>query len=89
VFAESPGVEVDSAGLSNDAVTPLTVEQVLWADIILVMERAHLARLNSRFGRHLKGRKVGVLNIPDRYEFMDAELVALLKARCAPFIPLS
>jgi len=28
VFADYPGVEVDSAGLNNDAVVPLTPEQI-------------------------------------------------------------
>lgn len=87
VFAGHPGVEVDSAGLNHDAEVPLTPEQIEWADVILVMEKVHRERLNRKFGRHLGGKRIGVLNIPDEYACMDPQLVALLKARCAPYLP--
>ncbi len=87
VFAEHPGVEVDSAGLNNDAVVPLTVEHIEWADLIVVMETAHRTRLNRKFGKALGGRRIAVLNIPDNYDFMDPDLVDLLKIRCAPYLP--
>ena len=41
VFAAWPGVETDSAGLAPDADTRLSAEQLEWADIVFVMERAH------------------------------------------------
>ena len=34
VFAGHPAVEVDAAGLNNDAEVPLSEEQVEWADLI-------------------------------------------------------
>jgi len=86
IFAGFPGVEVDSAGLSDDSVSPLDADQIAWADIIFVMERGHLGRLKSRFGRHLKASRVVCLNIPDKYEFMDARLITLLKAKVTPLI---
>ena len=39
IFATHPEVEVDSAGLNDDAVVPLSPEQIEWADLILVMEK--------------------------------------------------
>ena len=86
IFAGFPGVEVDSAGLSDDSVSPLDADHIAWADFIFVMERRHLGRLKSRFGRHLKASRVVCLNIPDKYEFMDARLIALLKAKVTPLI---
>ncbi len=86
IFAGRPGVEVDSAGLSPDAEVPLEAEQVEWADLILVMEKAHRRRLNRNFGKFLAGKKVVVLDIPDDYDCMDPELVALLEARCARYL---
>lgn len=80
-------MEVDSAGLSQDAVCPLSVEQLAWADTVLVMEKSHLAQLNRKFGKHLKGKKVAALGIPDKFAFMDERLIELLKVRCAPHIP--
>jgi predicted protein tyrosine phosphatase len=87
VFADHPGIEVDSAGLNNDAEVPLCDEQIEWADIILVMGKGHRARLNRKFGHALAGKRIAVLNIPDDYEYMDAELVELLKTKCAQYLP--
>lgn len=41
IFASWPGVETDSAGLGGDATVPLSSEQIAWANIIFVMEKAH------------------------------------------------
>jgi len=87
VFAGHPSIEVDSAGLNNDAVVPLSEEQVRWADVIIVMENAHRNRLNRKFKGSLAGKRVAVLDIPDEYGYMDPSLVALLRARCASYIP--
>ncbi len=87
LFAGHPGVEVDSAGLNNDAEVPLADEQIEWADIILVMEKVHRTRVNRKFGHVLGGKRIAVLNIPDDYEYMDEELVQLLKAKCAQYLP--
>ena len=86
VFAGTPGIEVDSAGLNNDAVVPLSPEQVAWADMIFVMEQEHRSKLNRKFKRHLNGQRVIVLGIPDEYDYMDPVLVQLLKVKVAPFL---
>lgn len=89
VFADHPKVEVDSAGLGSDAEVPVSLEQIEWADLILVMEPVHRRRLNQKFGRALAGKQVVVLDIPDRYGFMEPELVELLKQRCGRYFPKS
>jgi predicted protein tyrosine phosphatase len=81
VFADYSGMVCSSAGLNHDAENPLTPEQVLWADVIFVMERAHKAKLSARFREHMKGTRVICLDIPDKYRFMDPALVKLLKAK--------
>lgn len=86
LFRGRPGIETDSAGLSPDAEVMLSPEQIEWADLILVMEKVHRVRLNRKFGKHLAGKRVAVLDVPDDYPFMDPELVRLLEARCAPFL---
>ena len=87
VFSNHPEVEVDSAGLNHDAVVPLSPEQIHWADLILVMEKSHRNKLTKRFRKHLAGKRVAVLGIPDNYNYMDPALVELIKRRCAIFIP--
>lgn len=86
IFADYPGIDVDSAGLNNDAIVSLSPEQLEWADLIIVMEKVHLTRLNRKFQDHLRGKKTAVLNIPDEYDYMDPSLVNLLKIRCAQYL---
>ena len=81
VFAAWPGIEVGSAGLNHDAEEPLTSAMVREADLIFVMEKAHRARLSKRFKVDLGRVRVVCLDIPDDYDFMDPELVSLLRAR--------
>lgn len=81
VFARHLGIRCMSAGLSKDADTPISGDLVEWADLICVMESAHRRRLTKRFGALLQGKRVVVLGIPDRFEFMDPELVRILKER--------
>jgi predicted protein tyrosine phosphatase len=64
VFADYPGLEVSSAGTNNDAENPLTAELVSWADIIVVMEKQHRAKLKRRFRSALRGQRVICLDIP-------------------------
>src|SRR5262245_48762357 len=87
IFADHPQIDVDSAGLNHDAIVPLSPEQVEWADLILVMEKSHRNKLARKFRKHLAGKRVVVLDIPDNYDYMDPVLVGLIKRRCAPFIP--
>jgi predicted protein tyrosine phosphatase len=81
VFADWPGVETDSAGLASDADAVLTADQLERADIIFVMEKAHRSKLMQRFKAQLKGKKIVCLDIPDDYEFMQAELVSALEKK--------
>jgi len=87
VFANWPGIAVTSAGLNHDAETPVTTELVEWAHLIFVMEHAHRNKLRSKFKAALKTQRVICLEVPDEYEFMDPELVQLLKARVPRHLP--
>ena len=86
VFAARPGVETASAGLAPDAEEPVTPDHLAWADLIFVMERAHRAKLQRRLGAQLRGRRIICLDIPDDYDFMQPELVALLEKKVGPFL---
>jgi predicted protein tyrosine phosphatase len=89
VFARHPGVETDSAGLAPDADVRLSGDQVQWADLVVVMEKAHRTKLRRGYARALGGTRIVCLDIPDRYEFMQAELVELLEKRMRPHLPAS
>lgn len=85
-FAGRAGLEVLSAGLNKDSETVVDRELLEWADVVFVMERAHLARLRRAFGDALRHQRVVCLDVPDRYAYMDPELVALLEQRMARYL---
>ena len=86
IFSKWPRVEADSAGLNNDAKVALSPEQIEWADIIFVMEKAHRNKLSLKFKRYLNGKRVICLDIPDEYEYMDTKLIKLLEVRAGRFL---
>ena len=86
LFAAWPGVESDSAGLAPDAEVPLSAEQLQWAELIFVMERVHQRRLQQRFAPWLRGKRVICLDIPDDYDFMQTELVELLRRKVGAYL---
>ncbi|MDJ0275827.1 phosphotyrosine protein phosphatase [Sphingomonas sp. 2R-10] len=86
MFGTLPGTETMSAGTSPDADNPLSGELIEWADTIFVMERVHRTRVQRRFRRHLNGKRVICLDIPDDYAAMDPALMALLTKRMAQFL---
>jgi predicted protein tyrosine phosphatase len=87
VFADWPGIQTSSAGLNAGAENPLTPELVAWADLVFVMERAHRARLSSRFRPQLGRARVICLDIPDDYAFMEPALIELLRQRVCRHLP--
>ena len=88
VFSEYPGVEAIGCGTNSDAETPLSGDLVEWADAILVMEKAHRNKVAKKYKDLLKGKKLACLEIPDNYERMQPELVALLKSKVPRFVRL-
>jgi len=87
VFSSRPDLEVASAGTNNDADNPITSELVQWADVIVVMEKAHRAKVQKRFRTSVNGKRLICLDIPDEFEFMDPALVKLLQTRLARYLP--
>ena len=87
VFADHPGIECASAGLSHDADVPLSTELVEWAELIFVMEKTHKSRLSAQFKPYLSGKHVVCLNIADNFKFMEPALVKLLKRKVTPYLP--
>ena len=87
VFAQYPDIEVASAGTNSDSETPLSAELIEWADVIFVMEKVHRTKLQQRFRASLKSKRVVCLDIPDKYRFMDPELVHLLETKVGRHLP--
>lgn len=75
-----------SVGTAPDADVVASADLIEWADLILVMEPAHRKRLNRDFAHLLRNKRVIVLGIPDRYEYLDPELVKILESRVSKYI---
>jgi len=88
VFSSYDGIEAISAGTNADSETPVSGDLVAWADVILVMENSHKRKITAKFSTLLRDKKVGVLQIPDHFEYMDQLLVDILKRRVPSYVSI-
>lgn len=88
VFRRHPALAVRSAGTSASARRQVSHIDLVWADVILVMEGKHRSRLMQDHAELLAGKPMHVLDIPDDYRLMDSELVELLQAVVPPLLDL-
>lgn len=86
IFNGVDGIQARSAGTETSARIKVTAGHLGWADIVFVMEKKHLRRLREKFDDELVDKCVICLNIPDDYQFMQAELVALLQSAVPPYL---
>ena len=76
-----PGIATDFAGLSKDAEEQLSLDQIHWADIIFVMEKRQAKRLKTLFARHLRDKRIIVLNVTDIFAYNAPALITLLEPK--------
>ncbi|MBC3538576.1 low molecular weight protein tyrosine phosphatase family protein [Rufibacter sediminis] len=86
IFQANPDHHFRSAGTADSARTKVSGKLLDWADLIFVMEKKHKQVLISRFGAVARDKEIIVLDIPDDYLFMDAELVEMLETAVTPFL---
>ncbi len=77
---------VRSVGTSRSARRRLTIADIGWAEIICVMEEKHKSRIRSEFRNDIGNTPIHVLDIPDDYQYMEAELVEILVEKTEPLI---
>jgi predicted protein tyrosine phosphatase len=78
--------QVQAAGTDHGAKVRVSAGHIGWADWIFVMEDSHLQFIQSKYGELLSDKNLVCLNLEDKYEFMNKDLVDLLKAELAAFI---
>lgn len=86
LFKNHPLHTVRSAGTAPSARIKVSEKAILWADLILVMEKRHKQILQEKFGVRIYDKKVLVLDIPDEYGYMDPELVEILERHWADIV---
>ena len=88
VWRRHPRVCARSAGTSPSARHPVSASDLEWADVVLVMEDRHKARLMADHRQLMAHKRLHVLDIPDDYRYMDPELVELLDEPVAMILGL-
>lgn len=86
IYEKVQHYDVRSAGTDKSARIRITPGHIGWADWIFVMEKRHLSLLRKKYQQEMQGRRIVCLNIPDEYDFMDRELVLLLKSLLSEYI---
>jgi predicted protein tyrosine phosphatase len=86
IYRDDPRLSVRSRGTSNSAVRTIRENDLIWADLVLVMEQKHRSRLLASFPDLTKFLTIHVLDIPDDYGYMDDDLVQLLRFAADPII---
>ena len=66
-----------SAGLYNEK--PITMDQLEWADTIIVMEEEQRTEISKRFPKLYMQKRILSLDIPDIYSYNQDTLVDSLK----------
>jgi predicted protein tyrosine phosphatase len=79
IWRGHPKLNVRSGGTSPNARHHVSEDDIRWSHIILVMEEKHKSRLKAEYTRVLDFKPIHVLDIPDEYKYMDAELIVQLK----------
>jgi predicted protein tyrosine phosphatase len=70
---------VKSAGTDKGANTYISEDILEWADFILVMEKMHRNQIRKVYPDLYRKKRIICLYIPDEYDYMDTNLIELLK----------
>lgn len=81
LYKDDPRFEVDSAGTDRSAAVPLEERHLEWADAVVVMEKYHRNAIRTKFPAWYDRKPIVCLYIPDVYDFMQPELIALLREK--------
>ncbi len=77
IFKNDDRFSIRSVGVSKKSDRKISGNDILWSDIILVMEAKYRGRIWDEFSQ-LKIPKTLILDIPDDYEYMDTDLIDIL-----------
>jgi predicted protein tyrosine phosphatase len=81
IYKNDQRFEVTSAGTDTEAANVITEQLLKQADAIVVMERHHRSTIRKKFPDIYNSKKIVCLYIPDEYDFMQPELITILKKR--------
>jgi predicted protein tyrosine phosphatase len=88
LFRQSDRYVAKSAGTSDRARVKITAGLINWADCIFVMEKRHAAIIRQKYPNAIAGKPLVILHISDDYQYMDEELIDLLKSLLAEYLTI-
>ena len=83
IFRRDPFCNVYSCGTSRNAKRTINYKDLVWADVIFVMERKHKSIILDKFPKCKK--PILVLDIEDDYCYMDQMLIDRLLGCLEPY----
>jgi predicted protein tyrosine phosphatase len=86
IYKDHAGLNVKSAGTEPSAGIEITATLVNWSEVIFAMEKKHQESLLQRFPKETNQKHIVVLDIPDVYKFMDAELIEKIRAGVSDYM---
>jgi len=86
IYKDNQDHRVKSGGTEPSAVVKVSAKNIQWADIIFAMEKKHKQRLLENFPVETRKKKIVVLDIEDNYEYMDTELIEIIKTSVEPYL---
>lgn len=86
IYKKHPLLNVRSAGTSSKARRKISIGDVRWADLIILMEEKHCERIRAEFRQEIDFCELHVLDVEDRFQFMDPQLVAELMDNIDPIL---
>lgn len=78
IYRNDKRLNVRSVGTNASATKHISKKDIYWADLILVMENKHKKRILSKYC-DFDLPQIIVLDIPDEYQYMDRELISIIK----------
>ncbi|WP_076279842.1 low molecular weight protein tyrosine phosphatase family protein [Paenibacillus odorifer] len=86
IFQGIDGHEARSAGTEDHARIKISEGHLGWADVVFVMEKKHVRRIQDKFRDCVRGKKIICLNIADDYKYMDEDLIGLLESSVSEYL---
>ena len=87
IFKNEAAWDIRSGGTEESARIKVTAGHLGWADVIVVIERRHKERLWQKYPEELAAKPCVCLFISDDFEFMDANLIELLREKMREHFP--
>lgn len=81
IYENDKRFDIKSAWTHPWAKNTISQELLDWADVITVMEKLHRNVIRKKFPEIYDNKKIICLYIPDNFEYMEQELIDLIKER--------